>query len=65
VGYRSVQRPQVKQKTQQKLHDEARFIPLLELAFLCASGPWAAVPGLGLITSFAHSGPSEDVQLKA
>jgi peptide/nickel transport system substrate-binding protein len=52
-------------KIQQKLYDEARFIPLWELSFLCASGPRVAVSGLGLIPLFAYSGPYEDVQLKA
>jgi peptide/nickel transport system substrate-binding protein len=51
-------------KIQRKLYDEARFIPVWELAFLCASGPRAAVSGLGLIPSFAYSGPYEDVQVK-
>ena len=50
---------------QQKLYDEARFIPIWELGFLCASGPRAAVSGMGLIPTFAYSGPYEDVQLKS
>jgi peptide/nickel transport system substrate-binding protein len=52
-------------KIQQKLYDEARFIPIWELAFLCASGPRAAVSGMGLIPTFAYSGPYEDVQLRS
>ncbi len=52
-------------KIQRKLYDEARFIPIWELAFLCASGPRAAVSGMGLIPLFAYSGPYEDVQLKS
>jgi peptide/nickel transport system substrate-binding protein len=52
-------------KMQQKLYDEARFIPVWELGFLCASGPRAAVSGLGQIPLFAYSGPYEDVQLKS
>jgi peptide/nickel transport system substrate-binding protein len=52
-------------KIQQKLYDEARFIPIWELAFLCASGPRAAVSGMGLIPLFAYSGPYEDLQLKS
>jgi len=52
-------------KIQQKLYDEARFVPIWELAFLCASGPRAAVSGMGLIPLFAYSGPYEDVQLKS
>jgi hypothetical protein len=50
---------------QRKLHDEARFIPIWELGFLCASGPRAAVSGMGLIPLFAYSGPYEDVQVKS
>lgn len=53
------------QKIQRKLYDEARFIPIWELAFLCASGPRAAVSGMGLIPTFAYSGPYEDVQLRS
>jgi peptide/nickel transport system substrate-binding protein len=52
-------------KMQQKLYDEASFMPIWELAFLCASGPRAAVSGMGLIPTFAYSGPYEDVQLKS
>jgi peptide/nickel transport system substrate-binding protein len=52
-------------KIQQKLHDEARFIPIWELGFLCASGPRVAVSGLSRIPMFAYSGPYEEVQLKA
>jgi ABC-type transport system substrate-binding protein len=52
-------------KIQQKLYDEARFIPIWELGFLCASGPRAAVSGLSLIPSFAYSGPYEEVRLKS
>jgi peptide/nickel transport system substrate-binding protein len=50
---------------QQKLYDEALFAPMWELGFLCASGPRAAVSGLGLIPLFAYSGPYEDVRLKS
>jgi peptide/nickel transport system substrate-binding protein len=49
---------------QQKIYDEARFMPIWELSFLCASGSRVAVSGLGLIPMFAYSGPYEDVQLK-
>jgi peptide/nickel transport system substrate-binding protein len=52
-------------KIQQKLYDEALFVPMWELGFLCASGPRMAVSGLGLIPLFAYSGPYEDVQLKS
>ena len=52
-------------KIQQKLYDEALFMPIWELGFLCASGPRAAVSGLSMIPLFAYSGPYEDVQLKS
>jgi peptide/nickel transport system substrate-binding protein len=52
-------------RIQQKVYDEARFIPIWELGFLCASGPRAAVSGMGMIPMFAYSGPYEDVQLKS
>jgi hypothetical protein len=59
------QRQATLHKIQQKLYDEARFMSIWELGFLCASGPRAAVSGLGLIPMFAYSGPYEDVQLKS
>jgi peptide/nickel transport system substrate-binding protein len=52
-------------KIQQKVYDEAYFIPIWELGFLCASGPRVAVSGLGLISVYIYSGPYEDVRLKA
>lgn len=52
-------------KIQQKVYDEAYFIPLWELGFLCASGPRVAVSGLGRIPMHAYSAPYEDVQLKS
>ena len=52
-------------RIQQKLYDDARFIPIWELGFLCASGPRAAVSGLGLIPLFAYSGPYEEVRLQS
>src|SRR5919197_92173 len=52
-------------KIQQKLYDEARFIPIWELSFLCASGPRVAVSGLSLIPLLAYSGPYEEVRLKS
>jgi peptide/nickel transport system substrate-binding protein len=52
-------------KIQQKVYDEALFIPIFELGFLCASGPRVAVSGLGLIPAYIYSGPYEDVRLKA
>jgi peptide/nickel transport system substrate-binding protein len=52
-------------KIQQKAYDEALFIPIFELGFLCASGPRVAVSGLGLIPAYIYSGPFEEVRLKA
>jgi peptide/nickel transport system substrate-binding protein len=52
------------QKIQQKAYDEARFMPIWENAFLCASGPRVAVSGLHR-DSFAYSAPYEDVRLKS
>lgn len=51
-------------KIQQKAYDEARFMPIWENAFLCASGPRVAVSGLHG-DSFAYSAPYEDVRLKS
>jgi peptide/nickel transport system substrate-binding protein len=52
-------------KIQQKVYDQAYFIPTWELSFLCASGPRVAVSGLGVIPLFAYSGPYEELQLKS
>ena len=52
-------------KIQQKVYDEAYFMPLWELGFLCASGPRVAVSGLGLIPLHVYSAPYEDVQLRS
>jgi peptide/nickel transport system substrate-binding protein len=52
-------------KIQQKAYDEARFMPIWQLSFVSASGPRAAVSGLGLIQSFLYSAPYEDVQVKS
>ncbi len=51
-------------RIQQKLHDEVRFLPLMDAPVLSASGPRVAVSGLGSIPLFAYSAPYEDVQLK-
>jgi peptide/nickel transport system substrate-binding protein len=59
------QREALLHKIQQKVYDEARFMPIWELSFLCASGPRVAVSGLGVIPLFAYSGPYEDLRLKA
>ncbi len=52
-------------KIQQKVYDEAYFIPIWELGFLCASGPRVAVSGLGVIPLHVYSAPYEDVRLKS
>jgi peptide/nickel transport system substrate-binding protein len=61
----SKKREAVLRKIQQKIYDEARFIPIWDLSFLSASGPRAAVSGLGLIPLFIYSGPFEEVQIKS
>jgi peptide/nickel transport system substrate-binding protein len=52
-------------RIQRKVYEDVRFLPIWELGFLCASGPRAAVSGLGLIPMFAYSGPYEDVRLRS
>ena len=51
-------------KIQQKVYDEAYFLPIWQLGFLCVTGPRVAVSGLGLIPGHIYSAPYEDVQLK-
>lgn len=58
-------RQEIMHRIQRKLYDEARFLPIWELGFLCASGPRVAVSGLGLIPLFAYSGPYEELRLKS
>jgi ABC-type transport system substrate-binding protein len=52
-------------RIQQKVYDEAYFLPIWQLGFLCVTGPRVAVSGLGLIPNYIYSAPYEDVQLKA
>jgi peptide/nickel transport system substrate-binding protein len=52
-------------KIQQKAYDEAYFLPIWQLGFLCVTGPRVALSGLGLIPGHIYSAPYEDVQLKA
>ena len=52
-------------KIQQKVYDEAYFLPIWQLGFLCVTGPRVAVSGLGLIPDYIYSAPYEDVQVKA
>ena len=52
-------------KIQQKVYDEAYFLPIWQLGFLCVTGPRVAVSGLGLIPNYIYSAPYEEVRLKA
>jgi peptide/nickel transport system substrate-binding protein len=52
-------------RIQQKVYDEAYFLPIWQLGFLCVTGPRVAVSGLGLIPGHIYSAPYEDVRLKA
>jgi peptide/nickel transport system substrate-binding protein len=52
-------------KIQQKVYDEAYFLPIWQLGFLCVTGPRVAVSGLGLIPGHIYSAPYEEVRLKA
>jgi peptide/nickel transport system substrate-binding protein len=52
-------------KIQQKVYDEASFLPIWQLGFLCVTGPRVAVSGLGLIPDYIYSAPYEEVRLKA
>jgi peptide/nickel transport system substrate-binding protein len=51
-------------KIQQKVYDEALFMPIFELGFLCASGPRVAVSGLRRIPAYIYSAPFEEVRLQ-
>ena len=52
-------------KIQQKVYDDAYFMPIWQLGFLCVTGPRVAVSGLGLIPDYIYSAPYEDVRVKA
>ena len=52
-------------KIQQKVYDEAYFLPIWQLGFLCVTGPRVAVSGLGLIPDYIYSAPYEEVRLQA
>lgn len=58
-------RQEILYKIQQKVYDEAYFIPIWQLGFLCATGPRVGVSGLGLIPSHIYSAPYEEVRLKS
>jgi hypothetical protein len=51
-------------KIQQKVYDEASFMPIWQLGFLCVTGPRVAVSGLGLIPDYIYSVPYEDVRIE-
>jgi peptide/nickel transport system substrate-binding protein len=50
---------------QQLIHERTMVAPVWELAFLSGVGPRVRESTLGLIASWAFSGPYEDVKLKA
>jgi peptide/nickel transport system substrate-binding protein len=52
-------------RIQQKVYDEAYFLPIWQLGFLCVTGPRVAVSGLGLIPDYIYSAPYEEVRLQA
>ena len=58
-------REELLHKIQQKVYDEAYFLPIWQLGFLCVTGPRVAVSGLGLIPGYIYSAPYEDVRLKS
>jgi len=58
-------REELLHKIQQKVYDEAYFLPVWQLGFLCVTGPRVAVSGLGLIPGHIYSAPYEDVRLKS
>jgi ABC-type transport system substrate-binding protein len=58
-------REELLHKIQQKVYDEAYFLPLWQLGFLCVTGPRVGVSGLGLIPGHIYSAPYEDVRLKS
>jgi ABC-type transport system substrate-binding protein len=58
-------REELLHKIQQKVYNEAYFMPIWQLGFLCVTGPRVAVSGLGLIPDYIYSAPYEDVQMKA
>src|SRR5262249_47366259 len=58
-------RPQAMlQKIQQLVYERTIYAPIWQLAFINGFGPRVGESGLGLIPSFAYSGPYEDITLK-
>jgi peptide/nickel transport system substrate-binding protein len=51
-------------KMQQLVYERTIYAPIWQLAFINGFGPRVGESGLGLIPSFAYSGPYEDVTLK-
>jgi peptide/nickel transport system substrate-binding protein len=51
-------------KMQQLVYERTIYAPIWQLAFLNGFGPRVGESGLGLIESFAYSGPYEDITLK-
>ena len=51
-------------KMQQLVYERTIYAPIWQLAFINGFGPRVGESGLGLIESFAYSGPYEDITLK-
>jgi len=51
-------------KMQQLVYERTIYAPIWQLAFINGFGPRVGESGLGLIQSFAYSGPYEDITLK-
>ena len=51
-------------KMQQLVYERTIYAPIWQLAFINGFGPHVGESGLGLIQSFAYSGPYEDITLK-
>jgi peptide/nickel transport system substrate-binding protein len=51
-------------KMQQIVHERTVAAPIWQLAFINGVGPKVGESGLGLIPTFAYSGPCEDITLK-
>ena len=51
-------------KMQQLIYERTIYAPIWQLAFINGFGPRVGESGLGLIPSFAYSGPYEDIALK-
>ena len=56
-------REELLHKIQQKVYDEAYFMPIWQLGFLCVTGPRVAVSGWALSGHVFR--PYEDVRLKS